>query len=316
MHRIYGSFSNGDLAEATSQDFSFRDVDQWGDYAGGRSLVVLFGDETAGPFAFFSSMPPMDDEMERAFAHGHDADNWRISVQGTTNMGNDTYLDGQFRYQDGGVPYPGDNVAWGPDGGFGLVMFGDRRGFPIRPVKASIAEKVVPEQLAAASALGIAVEHPLPDAPAIATTEGGTERGHRNDGFESAAEWTELVPGVRCSAALLGDRECGPMLLHLDADAGAQVLPAHTAATEFLMVLARGSMTSTSGAQLGLGDLRVAADEHARDGFVAGKDGVQLTIVIGDRQAVDGIEVGDDGAAWHEALVSMRDALAAQLATA
>ena len=71
--------------------------------------------------------------MPLSFAHAHASDNWRISVRGTTNMGRDTYEQGQFRFHDGGVPYASDNFAWGPDGGYGIIMFADRRGFAIRP---------------------------------------------------------------------------------------------------------------------------------------------------------------------------------------
>ena len=77
--------------------------------------------------------------MPLSFSHSHPSDNWRISVRGTTNMGRDTYAQGQFRFHDGGVPYASDNFAWGPDGGYGIIMFADRRGFAIKPVKASIA---------------------------------------------------------------------------------------------------------------------------------------------------------------------------------
>ena len=116
--------------------------------------------------------------MPLSFAHAHASDNWRISVRGTTNMGRDTYEQGQFRFHDGGVPYASDNFAWGPDGGYGIIMFADRRGFAIRPVKAEIAEKVVPAQEAAGALLGIDMQDPCPGAPAIATTMGGTTRSH------------------------------------------------------------------------------------------------------------------------------------------
>ena len=82
--------------------------------------------------------------MPLSFAHAHASDNWRISVRGTTNMGRDTYEQGQFRFHDGGVPYASDNFAWGPEGGYGIIVFADRRGFAIRPVKAEIAERIMP----------------------------------------------------------------------------------------------------------------------------------------------------------------------------
>ena len=35
-------------------------------------------------------------------------------MRGTTNMGHDTYEQGQWRFHDGGVPYASDNFAWDP----------------------------------------------------------------------------------------------------------------------------------------------------------------------------------------------------------
>lgn len=55
----------------------------------------------------------MHEQMKVGVAHGYDADNWRISIQGTTNVGKYAYTGRQFRFQDGGLPYPGDNFTWG-----------------------------------------------------------------------------------------------------------------------------------------------------------------------------------------------------------
>ncbi len=129
-------------------DVDFRDTASWNPLEEtGRILPIMIGDEEAGPLVVLSCFPPMDEQMPLSFAHAHASDNWRISIRGTTNMGRDAYEEGQFRFHDGGVPYPCDNYAWGPEGGFGIIMFADRRGFAIRPVKESIAEKIVPGSL-------------------------------------------------------------------------------------------------------------------------------------------------------------------------
>jgi len=49
-------------------------------------------------------------------------------------MGKYAYTQSQFRFQDGGIPFPGDNLEWGPAGGYGIVAFAGRRGWPICPV--------------------------------------------------------------------------------------------------------------------------------------------------------------------------------------
>ena len=125
----------GTWAEETTTWISFREAEEWGDFNNGKDLAMLIGDPTCGPLIEATSRPPEEEEPFRAPAHGHPSDNWRITLQGTTNMGKDAYGAGQFRFQDGGVPYAGDNLAWGPKGGFGILVFADRRGSPIRFVK-------------------------------------------------------------------------------------------------------------------------------------------------------------------------------------
>jgi hypothetical protein len=112
-------------------------------------------------------------------------------------MGRDAYEQGQFRFHDGGVPYASDNFAWGPDGGYGIIMFADRRGFAIRPVKAELAEQMMPAQEVAGRAMGIDVQDPCPGAPAIITTLGPTTRAHLDGGFDTSEQWDEIMPGVR-----------------------------------------------------------------------------------------------------------------------
>jgi len=101
----------------------------WSENMGATVLPVMVGDECCGPFVALSYVEPTDVQMPLCFAHAHASDNWRISVRGTTNMGRDTYEHGQFRFHDGGVPYASDNFAWGPEGGYGIIVFADRRGF-------------------------------------------------------------------------------------------------------------------------------------------------------------------------------------------
>ena len=98
-------------------DLSFDDRAGWSESLGATILGILAGDERCGPFVVLSYVEPMEEQMPLSFAHAHASDNWRISVRGTTNMGRDTYEQGQFRFHDGGVPYASDNFAWGPDGG-------------------------------------------------------------------------------------------------------------------------------------------------------------------------------------------------------
>ncbi len=297
-------------------DLDFRRPESWRRTGDGHGLGVMLGDDEAGPFVYLSSYPPQDEMMPTAFAHAHASDNWRITVRGTTNMGKDAYTDGQFRFQDGGVPYASDNFAWGPDGGFGLIMFADRRGFAINPVKKQIAEKVVPEQEAVGTALGIDMRDPCPGAPAIATTLGGTDRGHLIAGFESAAGWPELVPGVRATASLLGEPECGPVVLLLDCDVGAAALPTRTIATEMLVAPLTGSVAAGDDV-LEQGDVRIIESGVAAPAMVAGTGGARLTAIVADRRAlVDALADGDVAGEWGAGMSRLLDGLRSALTAA
>src|SRR5688500_2220699 len=200
-------------------------------------------------------------------------------------MGRDTYEQGQFRFHDGGVPYASDNFAWGPDGGYGIIMFADRRGFAIRPVNAEIAEKVVPAQEAAGALLGIDMQDPCPGAPAIATTMGGTTRSHLDGGFDTSDQWDEIAPGIRMAAGIAGEPVCGPVLVFLDCAAGAEPIGAHALGTEVIVAPVAGSVDA-AGTTLAQGDVRLEEADVEHPGYVAGLDGAQLVLIVADRRAL------------------------------
>jgi hypothetical protein len=291
-------------------DASYEDRRGWAETMGATVLPILVGDERCGPFVVLSHVEPMDEQMPLSFAHAHPSDNWRVSVRGTTNMGRDTYTQGQFRFHDGGVPYASDNFAWGPDGGYGIIMFADRRGFAITPVKAEIAERVLPEQQMTGAALGIDMQDPCPGAPAIATTMGPTARAHLDGGFDSSDGWDEIAPGVRMAAGLLGEPSCGPMLVFLDCAAGTEVVPARTISSETIVAPVSGSVVA-AGDTLAQGDVRLEEADAAQPALVAGADGVQLVAIFADRRALrtaldTGTLAGPLGAALSDVLTELQ----------
>ncbi len=287
-------------------DLTFADHDDWAEDMGAKVLAILAGDDHCGPFVVLSYTEPTDVMMPLAFAHAHASDNWRISVRGTTNMGRDTYEHGQFRFHDGGVPYASDNFAWGPDGGYGIIMFADRRGFAIQPVKAEIAERVAPEQAVAGEFLGIDMQNPCPGAPAIATTMGPTVRAHLDGGFDTADQWPVIAPGVRMAAGLAGEPTAGPVLVFLDADAGTEVVPARSIGTETIVAPVAGSVEA-AGVTLAEGDVRVEEAGVDHPALVAGPGGARLVAIVADRRALraalaDGTMAGPLGTALSTVL--------------
>jgi hypothetical protein len=294
-------------------DLDFTERRGWSEDMGATVLPILIGDEQCGPFVALSFVEPSDVQMPLSFAHAHASDNWRISVRGTTNMGRDTYEQGQFRFHDGGVPYASDNFAWGPDGGYGIIMFADRRGFAIRPVKDEIARKVVPAQEAAGAFLGIDLQDPCPGAPAIATTMGPTTRAHLDGGFDTSDRWDAIGPGLRMAAALAGEPTGGPVLVLLDAVAGTEVVPVRSIGSETIVAPVGGSI-EVGGATLAQGNVRVEEAGGDHPAMVAGPDGAQLVVIFGDRRALSSaLAEGTLAGALGAALSTVMDDLRRQL---
>lgn len=294
-------------------DLSYADRAGWFPDMGATILPIMVGDEHCGPFVVLSYVEPSDEQMPLSFAHAHPSDNWRISVRGTTNMGRDTYEQGQFRFHDGGVPYASDNFAWGPEGGYGIIMFADRRGFAITPVKASLREKILPQQLAAGAGLGIEAMDPCPGAPAIVTTMGPTERAHLDGGFDTSSTWDEIAPGVRMAAGLAGEPTSGPVLVFLDCAPGAEAIAARTIGTEVIIAPVAGSIDA-AGTVLAQGDVRVEEAGAAHPALVAGPDGAHLVVIAGDRRELRAaLDVGGVPGALGAALSTVLADLQGQL---
>ena len=282
--------------EATTTWLSFREAEEWVDFSNGKDLALLIGDPDCGPLIELTSRPPEPEEMPRAPAHGHASDNWRVTIQGTTNMGRYAYGPGQFRFQDGGVPYAGDNLAWGPAGGFGIIMFADRRGSPIRFVDPNHEFQAGADAGARAFADKFAFElrDPCPGAPAIHTTLGKTQHGHLDTGFEESDAWTEAAPDVRLATSLLGEATAGPVLALLRCDAGAPACPAGTVETEVFHAVVTGSCV-VEGSTRELGDAWVTAPGPQPE-VLAGPDGLSHIVVFADRRAVGGFTAAGDAA--------------------
>lgn len=281
-------------------DLSYENRAGWAEDLGATVLGILVGDEHCGPFVALSYVAPRADQMPLSFAHAHASDNWRISVRGTTNMGRDAYAQGQWRFHDGGVPYASDNFAWGPDGGYGIIVFADRRGFAIEPVKAEVAEKVAPQQEMTGKLLGIDMQSPCPGAPAIATTMGRTERAHLDGGFDTSSSWDEIAPGVRVSVGIAGEPDAGPVLVFLDCAAGSEAVGARTLGSETLLAPVTGSVIAGD-VTLAQGDVRLEEADAEQPALVAGTDGAQLVAVFADRRA---LRAGVDSGAFAGPLAS------------
>lgn len=275
-------------------DLSFASPDGWLDLphpesTGGVASLMLFGHPSEGPFAVLASTTPTDLEPPRVPAHGHESDTWRISVLGGSPMGNEMYGPGEFRWQAGGRPYGADGYASGPEGGYTFVMFGNRRGFPTQPVKAEFAQQFAERDGALASAFGIDISSFPDDARGVRTTLGTLDKaGKVNGAHHGAGAWTATAPGLQTSAGVLGHQTVGPLVVQAHAEPGVAVLDALTVDTEVLLMVVAGSC-SVGDRSYTRGDLRLQDAGAALPPIVAGDDGLDVCIVVGDRSAI-----GDD----------------------
>jgi hypothetical protein len=288
---------------------SFRDAEDWNKLKAppleGRQLALLLGDDDVGPLVVCVTFPPSDEEMERALAHGHDSDNWRITLLGESHMGPATYGPGEFRFQDGGKAYGADDYAAGPDGGYALLVFADRRGFPIRPVQEKHKERYRQLATKGGEVLGITVADPYPSSDqALRTTLGSTNKaGAREGSFAQADSWPEIGPGLRATAAIMGSPAAGPIVLLLDAHESTRVVPSCQLSTDLLLLVVAGSCT-IDGHLLEMGDMRLQLPDERLPTVFAGPDGVSLVMLVADRRAFPAAEVeaNEFGHQWNDAL--------------
>jgi hypothetical protein len=283
-------------AEPTSTDdhldLSFRRPDGWidlpaEDATAGRLLLAMFGHETEGPMFLLAETAPTDADPPRTPAHGHESDTFRISLIGRSFMGPESYGPGEFRWQVGGRPYGADSYANGAEGGYHLVMFGDRRGFPTKVVKKELQPQFTERDAALQGLFGIEPPVPYPiEGRGVATSTGAVDKaGKVNGSFAESDTWDEVAPGLRVHSGVMGHQEVGPLILMARADAGTELLPVTSLATEVLVMVVSGSL-SIGDRVHEQGDLRLQASTAPLPAVAAGPDGADVVVIVGDRSAL------------------------------
>jgi hypothetical protein len=321
MLRAQGTFEGG----PGHIDLSFRAPERWigpgAVQAASRvaetplqATAVTMGDEEVGPVLLFLRLAP-DVKPPDAPAHGHASDNWRISLRGTLPMGRELYGPGEFRLQEGWKPYASDNYAAGPDGGWSALLFADRRGIRMRHVKAEESEPAVSNRLLAEwfGVAGDLVSDSPEDAPGpsrmVTTLDDARRASHINAAFEDAGGWLEAAgTGSRFAVALMGDPAHGPVVVLVRTAPGGLALSSCSFGTEVFRMVVRGSHT-IDGTAYESGDMRVDSPEARYGDVLAGPDGVDEVIVIGDRSGATRSALGTGP--WAEALAAEIDRLSA-----
>jgi hypothetical protein len=279
----------------TLAELSFHDSGAWpirmGDMA---NTSVKLGDDTCGPIigpvaCRPGTVPPP------AMAHAHASDSFRIILHGTFKMGPETYGPGEFRFQQGWKPYPGEDVL-GDDGLWMAVFMADRRGMRARYVKEPPTDS--PEanvEIETHRYFGRIYElrggdvwysdDPKDTAgpSALASSLGPAKSGKRNGSFADSESWTASHPGTRAAISILGHPVCGPVLVLTATEPNGLVSPQCRFDTEVFRLIVAGAC-EIGERRYEKGDMRVDRAGELVGPVVAGPDGMQQVFVIGDRR--------------------------------
>jgi hypothetical protein len=278
--------------------FSFAATDRWvvpeDLISSGRTAntpfdttALLLGDETKGPLLLFLSVEPGFSPPDSP-AHGHASDNFRLSARGVLPMGPEKYGPGEFRFQRGWKPYPSDNYAHGPDGGWSMLCFADRRGVKTRYVSPSAPTHAAGDAKFAAwlGIRGDLTSDDPADAPgpsALVTNVGPLRKPFLSGSFAAAENWPAVGEFSNVGAALMGDPECGPMLILASTKPGGRAASEFSVDTELFHMVVRGEC-SIGGVGYGCGDVRVQRPGSPVGPIIAGPGGVDEVIILGDRR--------------------------------
>jgi hypothetical protein len=116
------------------------------------------------------------------------------------------------------------------------------------------------------------------------------------------------------AAGLAGEPTCGPVLVLLDCDAGCEAVPSRSIGTEVIVAPVSGSVHAGDVA-LAQGDVRVEEADGSQPALVAGPDGAQLVLIVGDRRALRAcIDAGALGGTLCAALSPVLAELQSQIA--
>jgi hypothetical protein len=271
---------------------SFRDTADWNNLEGiFRVASVPIGDEEVGPLVSFWEAPP-DVTVPPYPAHMHGSDSFRLALKGEAPVGKEIYSQGKFRLQEGWKPYGADNFALGPEGGWFALSFTDRRGVRPHPVNKNVEQMGSYEDEHLAWVLGIEKGDLLsgdryveagPSGLVTHLEKASPKMSYVNGSFSRLDSWRSTETGNRVAVALMGDADVGPVWVFVASNPGCVSSPRCAFDTEVLRFVVRGSGRIGDDEYIE-GDIRVQPKGLEADEVVAGRDGLQEVVVLGDRR--------------------------------
>jgi hypothetical protein len=291
----------------------------------GMPVLVAMGDPEVGPLVgLFFDAPSTPEQLAAAPdltpAHSHPCDNFRVVMKGELWVGNERYHHGEFRLQRSGRPYGRDGDAPHVEGNWRVIFFSDRRGHRVRPTNPELrAQSSSPEafertKAAFANLLPVI----LPDEDdgvegLVSTIDKPFSRlGHVDASFKEAETWDTLGVDIHIASTLMGHHEAGPVVIVQRTSPDAQASPACTFGSDVFRCIVAGSHAEGD-RLLEMGDTRFHAAGDPFEAVVAGPDGLDEVIIIGDRRGATAEVTGSDPAGWAthlaETLARLRSGL-------
>jgi hypothetical protein len=289
-------------------------------------VLIGIGDPVMGPLVgLFYDAPSTPEQLasppDLAPAHSHPCDNFRVVMKGELIVGQQRYHHGEFRLQRTGRPYGRDGDAPHPEGNWRVIFFADRRGHRVRPTNQELrAQYASPEAiLQTRERFGDVLPVVLPDEDdgveglVTTITKPFSSLGHVDASFEDAGEWEPLGNGRRMAVSLLGIHDVGPVVILQRTPAAAVATPEATFGSDLFRCVVAGS-AERAGETLLMGDTAIRAAGRKWEPVVAGPDGLDELLIVGDRRgAVPNTGGDDDG--WAGTLAALVEKLRAQLGT-
>lgn len=289
-------------------------------------VLIGMGDPVAGPLlGLFYDAPSTPQQLaeppDLAPAHSHPCDNFRIVMKGELWVGQERYHHGEFRLQRTGRPYGRDGDAPHPEGNWRIIFFSDRRGHRVRPTNPDLrAQYASPEAIAGTKErfgevlpVVLADEDDGVDGLVTTIAKPFSKLGHIDGSFDDSAQWEPIGDGRHIAVSLMGVHDVGPVVMLQRTPPGQVATPAATFDSDVFRCVISGS-GQADGTSFQMGDTMLRAGGRPWEEVVAGADGFDEVIIIGDRRgAVPATSRA--GTAWAEALGTLIAGLRAELGT-
>jgi hypothetical protein len=291
----------------------------------GRPVLVGMGDPVCGPLVgLFFDAPSTPEQLagppDLTPAHSHPCDNFRVVMKGELWVGQERYHHGEFRLQRSGRPYGRDGDAPHEEGNWRVIFFADRRGHRVRPTNPELrAQSSTPEAFEMTKErFGGLLPVILPDdddgVEGLVTTidKPFSKLGHVDASFDEAPTWHDAGDGVRIAMTLMGDHVAGPIVIVQRTDPGARATPAVTCGSDVFRCVIAGSHADGPRTRV-MGDTRFHAGGDPWAEVVAGDDGLDEVIIVGDRRGADPEGPATESDPWADHVRVTRDRLSEEL---